>query len=719
MSSSPASSAPPGNPTTAASPAEDPSQLSAEDLLQQIVELVNKVLDRHYSLVEFDALGGMDLLQVVNDIFAKLQPNMKMDMQSVSPDESVPRMLDFLLKILGYRVPVFIQGSFPQSFADAEPVVVYPTMYWILTHMELNEKRVYLARFLQPLDIPDDIRAQDEDVRALYMQYQALRTEFIKAHQSVERLRTTFADPVDTRRKVAALEEEKERLQGYVEAARKKLATVPEKEMLLAASKSLRMAREESAKLAEREVEQQQAKVFAEARRTEISTRLQNLRRDAADGRVEMMIRRMKDEMETNRMKLQDQLPQELEATRNENAELEKLVSEPLDMASLTAQDRKLDDELKALNQRIAQRQQPGADGASLPRFRDQVQRVLARKQEVLNELSSLQADNNKALNDIRERQLRITQLQSATNMLRSDDFRDFSNQVRAKKAATEGMRTRLAELRTEWGTLTFTETTLQEQYNALDAAIGDLESKLGLQGYSRTVEALSKLTHEKDAIEEVKGKTLEELSRVVQEFTLAIREGRTRLAPLINELRAVRQTAAEVDQEWSEKKSQYEYQENLLTEDIQKIDEEVTRLKEETSANESLYHRVRTQDILLAAQAQRAAEEKKYRSDPSASLDPQHKTYADYFADVTRTLEARTKEMQVKRRELEDTHDTSVQQVEWFHALHTILQAKLASLQANAPAAGSANPRHIIDDDIQQVMGRAGGADMLVLNTN
>ncbi|KAG5468109.1 hypothetical protein LSCM1_02080 [Leishmania martiniquensis] len=698
---------------------EDASQMSADDLLQQIVELVNQVLERHYSLVEFDALNRIQLLQVVNDIFTKLQPSMKMDMQSTPPDESMPRMLDFLLKILGYRVPIFFQGSFPQSFADGEPLVVYPTMYWILTHMELNEKRVYLARFLQPLDIPDDIRAQDEDVRTLYMQYQALRGAFIQTHQRVDKLRSAFADPVEARRKVGILEDERDRLQGYVDVALKKLSTVPEKEMLLVASKSLRLAREESAKLAEREVEQQQAKVSSEARQAEISARLQNLRRDAADGRAEMMIRRMRDEMDTNRMKLQDQLPQELESTESENAELQKLVSEPLEMNSLIGKDRKLDDELKALREKVAHRQQPGADGASIPRFREQLHRVLARKQEVLNELSSLQADNNKALNDIRERQLRITQLQSATNMLRSDDFREFSNQVRAKKAATEGMRTRLAELHTEWGTLTFTEATLQEQYNALSAAIGDLESKLGLQGYSRTVETLSKLAHEKDAIEEVKGKTLEELSRVVQEFTLAIREGRTRLAPLINELRAVRQTAAEVDQEWSEKKSQYEYHESLLTEDIQKIDEDVTRLKEETTASESLYHRVRTQGILLAAQTRRAAEERAFRTEPTASLDPQHKTYGDYLADVTRTLEARTKEMQGKRRELEETHDSSVRQVEWFNALRTILHAKLKSIQAEAPSVGSGARGHTIDDDIQQVMGRAGGTDMLVLNNS
>lgn len=695
------------------------SDLTPEELLKTIVQLVNETLDCHYSLVDFDALRGPHLLQVVNDIFAKLQGNMKMDMASTPVEESMPRMVDFLLKTLGYRVPSFIQGSFPQSFGDAEPTVLYPTMYWILTHMQQNEKRVYLSRFLQPLEIPDDIRAQDEDVRALYTQYQQLRSAFVQTHRRVDQLRTAFADPVEARRKVAALEEERERLQAYIEAARKKLGNIPDKETLLAASRSLRVAREENTKLAERQVEQQQAQISAEARRTELSTRLQSLRRDSADGRVDVMVRRMKDEMQTNRIKLDEQLPMELDAKKKENAELQKLISEPLDMAALTSEDRRLNDDLKRLQEKITERQKPGADGTSITTIKQQVQRVAARKQEVLNELTSLQADNNKALNDIRERELRIEQLRSATNMLRSDDFRDFSNQVRAKKAATEGMRTRLSELRAEWGTLTFTQATLQEQYNKLDAEIGDLESKLGMQGYSRTVEALSKLTHEKDAIEEVKGKTLEELSRVVQEFTLAIREGRTRLAPLINELRTVRQTAAEVDLEWSEKKSQYEYQEGLLTEDIQKLDEDVSRLKDERRLNESLYHRIKAQQVVLHTQAKRAEEERAFRSSPSASLDPQHKTYTDLFTEVAKTLESRTKELQGQRRDLEENYDGDVQQVEWFNTLRLILEAKLKVMHVEGTSHGSVVVRSTIDQDIQQVMGGAGGADMLVLNGN
>ncbi|CAD2216488.1 hypothetical protein AGDE_04832 [Angomonas deanei] len=638
---------------------------------------------------------------------------MKMDLESTPPEEANARMVEFLTKTLGYRVPLLIQNSFPQSFAAAEPTVIYAAMYWVLTHMEQNEKRVYLSRFLQPLEIPEDIRAQDEDVRTIYNQYQQLRSAFVQTHKRVEGLRAAFADPAETRRKVAALEEERERLQNYVQIAEKKLASAPEKDALLAACKSLRIALEDDIKLSEKKVEQQQAKISAEMRGTEMSNRLQNVRRDAADGRVDMMIRRMNDEMQTNKIKLEEQLPLEIDAKTRENQELEKLLSEPLDMPALLNEDKQLDEALKKLNDKVRERQRPGEDGTSITTIKQQVQRVQSRKTELINEHGSLQTDNNRALNDIKERENRIEQLRQATNMLKGDDFRDFSNQVRAKKAATEGMRTRLTEQRAEWGVLTFTESTLQARFNQLDKQIGDLESKLGLQGYSRTVEALSKLSHEKDTMEAIKGKTLEELSKVVQEFNLAIRDARTRVVPQINELRVLRQTAAEVEQEWSEKKSQFDYQKTLLMEDIQKLDDDVTRLKEERHVNESLFHRLNTQRLLLSTQWKRAEDEKRFRS-TEASLDPEYKTYGDFLTDLTKQLELRTKDLQARRRNVDENHDVNTHQVEYFNSLRKILESKLKSLRNAQPDAAS-DQKASIDQDIQNIL----GADRLVLNNS
>ena len=59
--------------------------------------------------------------------------------------------------------------------------------------------------------------------------------------------------------------------------------------------------------------------------------------------------------------------------------------------------------------------------------------------------------------------------------------------------------------------------------------------------------------------MDEQKTQTLEELSKVVQEFVSNIRERRNKLAPQILELRNTRQKSQAVEQEYQQKKEVYE----------------------------------------------------------------------------------------------------------------------------------------------------------------
>jgi intraflagellar transport protein 81 len=202
-----------------------------------------------------------------------------------------------------------------------------------------------------------------------------------------------------------------------------------------------------------------------------------------------------------------------------------------------------------------------------------------------------------------------------------------------------------------------------------------------------------------------------------VQEFTVAIRERRNKLAPQINELRSVRQQAGEVEQEWEEKKSQYEYQEGLLMQDVTKIEAEVGSLTDETRVNEALYHRINAQLLLLSAQLKRAQDEEDFVKG-SRTLDAQYRTYAEMLTKTTENLERRTKELQRKRREVEENHSINIQQVDWFAALKKILECKLHSVRTAPDQQNQGN----VDGDIQSIMSAQvsrAGVDMLVLGNN
>lgn len=690
-------------------------EMSSEDVLRFIVDKTNELFRLNYSLVAFDELKGRKLLQLVNDVFARLQPQLAMDMNSANLEEVVPRMIDFLTKTLGYKIPPFLQDNIFESFGKAETTVIYPILYWTLSRMEQNEKRVYLARFLQPLDVPEAILGQDEDVRTLYAQYQSLRAKFVPAHRRVEELRKSFADPQQIRRQVATLEGERDHLIQYIKSAQSKIEHLPEKDALLAACRSLRLAQEEENKLAEKKVELQQRKISADFHRAEMSNRLQNLRRDAADGRADVIIRRLKDEIQTNRIKLEEQLPVEVEHKRQETTELRRLLTEPLDIAQLQSAHQMLDKDLERLHQKVKERQKPGEDGTSIATIHQQMQRVQSRKFELMKDLNTLQGEFNHVANEIMSTEGKIAQLKAATQMPDGEEFKELSQKVRAKRAATDSMRTRLEETHAEWGTLVFTENILKEQFQELDRQIGDLENKLGMQGYSQTMETIHRLTHEQDAVGELKGKTLEELSKVSQDLVLVIRQRRTQMAPLINELRSVRDASAELQREWEEKKSQYERQEGLLAEDIRKLTYKVTELKAEAGANETLFHRAHSQNTLVAAQQKRTQDEKRFRTSEDEFLDVENKTYLDYYTTSINRLETRTKDLQVRRRNIEENHDHNVHQVDYFRHLKKILEAKLKSVKAQQGM--EAREDITLDEAIDQTMGR--GVDMLVLNTS
>lgn len=70
------------------------------------------------------------------------------------------------------------------------------------------------------------------------------------------------------------------------------------------------------------------------------------------------------------------------------------------------------------------------------------------------------------------------------------------------------------------------------------------VESKAGVAGYRETQEALENVSEMKSALDQMKGQTLEDISFMVNKLTRTIQDKKTALAPIIKELRPLRQQA-------------------------------------------------------------------------------------------------------------------------------------------------------------------------------
>ena len=76
------------------------------------------------------------------------------------------------------------------------------------------------------------------------------------------------------------------------------------------------------------------------------------------------------------------------------------------------------------------------------------------------------------------------------------------------------------------------------------DCYQGNIESKRGVSGYRETQEALENVSELKGQLDMAKGRTLEDISYLVQQLTRRITEKKNSLAPIIKDLRPKRQEA-------------------------------------------------------------------------------------------------------------------------------------------------------------------------------
>ena len=120
-------------------------------------------------------------------------------------------------------------------------------------------------------------------------------------------------------------------------------------------------------------------------------------------------------------------------------------------------------------------------------------------------------------------------------------------------------------------------------------------------------LEAVSEATA---ALNEVKGKTLEEISKVVQEIQTQTKERKERLQPLIVKMRQMRTDVAELEQEHGRKKAVFDATAGSLGAEKSKLEAEVKTLHDECTLQESQIHVLQAQMQMTAMQLERVAGE-------------------------------------------------------------------------------------------------------------
>ena len=131
--------------------------------------------------VDFDDKTPAEHLQILNDVVASLNSNLKADVRVVQRDDVVDEMLTFLLMHICKSIPSDEDErlGWATGLRNGEKETVYPILHWLLTEYDSLRKRTYLSQYLLPVDVPPEYLMRTssggnlEDLLEAYKELQA------------------------------------------------------------------------------------------------------------------------------------------------------------------------------------------------------------------------------------------------------------------------------------------------------------------------------------------------------------------------------------------------------------------------------------------------------------------------------------------------------------------------------------------------------------------
>ncbi|XP_050605679.1 intraflagellar transport protein 81 homolog isoform X4 [Macaca thibetana thibetana] len=635
------------------------------DQIKFIVDSLNKEpFRKNYNLITFDSLEPMQLLQVLSDVLAEIDPKQLVDLREEMPEQTAKRMLS-LLGILKYKPSgnATDMSTFRQGLVIGSKPVIYPVLHWLLQRTNELKKRAYLARFLIKLEVPSEF-LQDE----------------------------TVADT--NKQDISAMEEEKDQLIKRVEHLKKRVETAQNYQWMLKIARQLRVEKEREEYLAQQKQEQKNQLFYAVQRLQRVQNQLKSMRQAAADAKPEIetgflhvgqaalklptsgLMKRLEEEIKFNLYMVTEKFPKELENKKKELHFLQKVVSEPAmghsDLLELESKINEINTEINQLIEKKMMRNEPIEGKLSL--YRQQAS-IISRKKEAKAE--ELQEAKEKLASLEREASLKRNQTREfdGTEVLKGDEFKRYVSKLRSKSTVFKKKHQIIAELKAEFGLLQRTEELLKQRHENIQQQLQTMEEKKGISGYSYTQEELERVSALKSEVDEMKGRTLDDMSEMVKKLNSLVSEKKSALASVIKELRQLRQKCQELTQECDEKKSQYDSCAAGLESNRSKLEQEVRRLREECLQEESRYHYTNCMIKNLEVQLRRATDEMKAYI--SSDQQEKRKAIREQYTKNIAEQENLGKKLREKQKVVRESHGPNMKQAKMWRDLQQLMECK------------------------------------------
>jgi intraflagellar transport protein 81 len=584
------------------------------------------------SLVSLDEKQGSELVLMFNQVLAHLDKSTHdVDIRAEGDEMRVYRWVNFL-QTMRFQFPENME-NFRNGLTQGERSAIYPLLHWALSRLPQLEKRAYLAKYLMSIECPQEF-LQDEALMETYNHFKGLQAEFKEQHKQLTSVKKdpNSADPKALRSEITQLEDERGQLINKINRNKSKMQYEDGFNELLEATSSLRKEQEEESKLMDRGNEQTAAIQHAERLLQDTMHRHQEVRSQQQVGvTAEQLLAQIQNEVKENQAQAETILPREVGGRMDKLRELQTKNSEPQrsegEVMALSNTAKQLQQRIATLNEEI-QRAQGAQGDDKLAMFRQHAQLIAKKVQGKQDELEAASAEKEQLTGQIDEKEAVMSEL-SGPKFMKREEFKQYAAKLREKTNVYKKKKSHLGSIRAENVVLNRTEQVLKGRCTDVDEFMQKLEAKKGVAGYFDDKKAMEKVSELTSEVNETKGKTLEEISKIVTDINQALKERKNRLAPQIKELRSVRQRYQELEQEYLERKAVYENTAVGLDTERIKMEQECNAFQDDCLREESRYHYLNCLISIAEGQAERIRTEEEFERG-NGKLLRDFRTYKD-----------------------------------------------------------------------------------------
>jgi len=182
-----------------------------------------------------------------------------------------------------------------------------------------------------------------------------------------------------------------------------------------------------------------------------------------------------------------------------------------------------------------------------------------------------------------------------------------------------------------------------------------------------------------KSEVDKAKGKTLDQITEIVQQIKSKIMEKKNKLAPQIKALRAVRQNFQQVEVKYLEKKGIYDQARSAVEAELSKLAGEVKQLESEAQENEQTYHELNMHSGAAERKLQRAHREgQRLRKEGGDRYSDEFSTLSECYVSEIHGLDKQCKELRKEKDMVMENYEDKLKQKKAFVQLEKLMAVKL-----------------------------------------